>query len=90
MPNTKSAKKRFKQSEVRRERNRATRSTLKTLVKKVRASVAAKNMDGSVADFRNAARKLDRAAARGVIHKNTAARTKSRLHKLLKKASQAK
>lgn len=88
MPTTKSAKKRLKQSEARRLRNRATKSLLKTQMKKV--SDAATSGDAAKADteFRLAVKKLDRAGARHVIHKNTAARQKSRLSRLLKAAKQ--
>ena len=86
MPNTKSAKKRLKQSQGRRLRNRATKSALKTEVRKVRTAVAAGDVETGNTELRVAARKLDQAAAHGVIHRNAAARTKSRLSKSLKLA----
>lgn len=88
MPNTKSAKKRLRQSLDRRARNRATKSVLKTLVKKVRASIDEANVAQGEEHFRTAARKLDQAAAKGVIHRNAAARVKSRLTAALKAAKQ--
>jgi small subunit ribosomal protein S20 len=89
MPNTKSAKKRLRQSLERRTRNRATKSAIKTQVRKVTDAVAAKSVDQGMTEFRLATKKVDRAAAHGVIHKNTAARMKSRLSKRLKAAKTA-
>ncbi len=86
MPNTKSAKKRLRQSLERRTRNRATKSTIKTQVRKVTDAVGAGNVEVGTSEFRLATKKLDRAAAHGVIHKNAAARMKSRLSKRLKAA----
>ena len=86
MPNTKSAKKRLRQSLERRTRNRATKSTIKTQVRKVTDAVAAGNVEAGATEFRLATKKLDRAASHGVIHKNAAARMKSRLSKRLKTA----
>lgn len=76
MPNTKSARKRLRQNERRRVHNKAARSRLKTAVKKVRAA-----SEGEEASrlYREAVRILDRAANRGLIHKNRAARSKGRL-----------
>ena len=88
MPNTKSAKKRLKQSIGRRTRNRATKSALKTEVRKVRAAVVAGDVEKGTTELRIATKKLDQAAAHGVIHRNAAARTKSRLSKALKAAKQ--
>ena len=86
MPNTPSAKKRMRTSEERRIRNRAVKSSVKTQLKKVNAAVAAGNVADSETEFRLAVQKLDKAAAKGVIHKNAAARTKSRLSARLKAA----
>ncbi len=88
MPNTKSAKKRLRQSLVRRTRNRATKSVLKTLVKKVRESIAEGDVAEGEQNLRAAARKLDQAAGGRVIHRNAAARVKSRLSAALKVAKQ--
>jgi small subunit ribosomal protein S20 len=76
VPNTKSAKKRLRQSETRRVRNKAARTRLKTAVKKVRSAASANE---ATMHFHDAVRLLDRAAARGLIHSNRAARTKARL-----------
>ncbi len=85
MPNSPSAKKALRQSLARRDRNRAQRSALRTTIKKVRK--AAEAGDEALANdaFRAAVKKLDQSAAKDLIHKNAAARTKSRLSALLKK-----
>ncbi|HVX13900.1 MAG TPA: 30S ribosomal protein S20 [Pirellulales bacterium] len=88
MPNTKSAKKRLRQSLDRRTRNRAAKSALKTLVKKVRGSLESGNVSEAEASYRVAAKKLDQTAARRIIHRNAAARVKSRLSAALKAAKQ--
>lgn len=88
MPTTKSAKKRLKQSLVRRTRNRSTRSALKTQERKVREAVAAGNMEQASTELKLAAKKLDQAAAKGVIHDNAAARVKSRLSAAVKAGKQ--
>jgi small subunit ribosomal protein S20 len=79
MPNTASAKKRMRQDAVRRTRNRATKSTLRTQLRKVREAITAKDLETSQTEFRTMVQKLDQAAAHNVIHANRAARTKSRL-----------
>lgn len=76
VPNTKSAIKRLRQSERRRVQNKTVRSRLRTAVKRVRAAA---KPDQATEHYREAVRLLDRAAARGIIHRNAAARTKSRL-----------
>ena len=86
MPNTKSAKKRLRQNEVRRERNRAAKSQLRSQLRKVREAVKAGDVAKAEAEYVAAARRLDRAGSRNLIHRNTAARTKSRLQKLIKSA----
>jgi small subunit ribosomal protein S20 len=89
MPNTKSAKKRLRQSLERRTRNRAVKSSLKTQIKKVLSTVESGDAAASNDEFRAAAKKLDQAAAKGVIHRNKAARLKSRLSARLKTAQTA-
>ncbi|WP_300343040.1 30S ribosomal protein S20 [Nesterenkonia sp.] len=79
MANIKSQKKRILTNEKRRRRNQAVKSELKTAVKKVRTAVAAGDKDAAVAAQREAARKLDKAVSKGVIHKNQAANRKSGL-----------
>lgn len=88
MPNTKSAKKRLRQSTERRARNRATKSALKTQCKKVLAAVKEGNVEQAGTELRLAAKKLDQAAAKRTIHPNAAARTKSRLSARVKAAKQ--
>ena len=86
MPTTKSAKKRLRQSLERRTKNRAVKSAVKTQVRKVRRAVDAGDMTLAETEFRLAAKKLDRAGAKRVIHPNAAARTKSRLAHLIRTA----
>ena len=88
MPNTKSAKKRLRQSLERRARNRAVKSSLKTQIKKVLTAAEAGDAVATGDEFRTAAKKLDQAAAKHVIHRNKAARLKSRLSARLKAAKQ--
>jgi small subunit ribosomal protein S20 len=86
MPNTKSAAKRLRQSTGRRLRNRSTKRTVRTQVSKVDAAMEAGKPEEAQAEFRVAVKKLDQAAAKRVIHKNAAARSKSRLSAKLKAA----
>jgi small subunit ribosomal protein S20 len=83
MPTTKSAKKRHRQSLERRAKNRATKSAIKTQVRKVRQAIASGDLTKAEAELRTAATKLDRAASKRIIHPNAAARTKSRLSHLI-------
>jgi small subunit ribosomal protein S20 len=78
MANIKSQIKRNRQNERARDRNKATRTALKTAAKKVRTAGSAEDAQTRV---REAARALDKAASKGVLHKRTAARHKSRLAK---------
>ena len=80
MPNIKSAKKRVKVIAVKTERNKAQRSALKTEIKKANAAIEAGAEDRQEAG-RVAIKKIDQAAAKGLLHKNTAARRKSALAK---------
>ncbi|WP_395789461.1 30S ribosomal protein S20 [Aquimonas sp.] len=79
MANIKSAKKRAKQSEVRRERNASARSMVRTTIKKVIKAIDAGVRETAVATYNACEPVLDRYASRGLIHKNKAARHKSRL-----------
>ena len=79
MAHTISALKQYRQSEVRYERNHAVRSSLRTQMKKVLQAVAKKDASQSKEQLKTAYKLLDRAVAKGVIHKNNAARHKSRL-----------
>ena len=85
MPNIKSAKKRVITSEKRAKANAAKRSALRTSIKK--ANVAIENGSENKEEAVKAASiKLDKAVAQGLVHKNTAARKKSRLVKAMKAA----
>ena len=79
MANIKSAKKRAKQTVVRNARNASQRSMLRTAVKKVLKALDANDAAGAPAAFDVAQPILDRYSARGLIHRNKAARHKSRL-----------
>lgn len=89
MPNSINAKKALRQSQKRQARNRAQRSELRTYVKKVRIAAAGDDQEAADKAFRQAVKKLDQSAAKNLIHRNAAARTKSRLSKLLKKSKDA-
>ncbi|MGI8560854.1 MAG: 30S ribosomal protein S20 [Luteimonas sp.] len=79
MANIKSAKKRAKQAVVRNLRNNSQRSQLRTAVKKVLKALEAHDAAGAQEAFNTAQPLLDRFSARGLIHRNKAARHKSRL-----------
>ena len=78
MANIKSQKKRILTDAKAAERNRAVRSELKTRVKQAEAAVGTDESDAAI---RAAVKRIDSAASKGIIHKNTAARRKSRLMK---------
>jgi len=80
MANIQSQKKRNRQNEKRRIRNKGVRSELKTRVKVAQTSIAA-GTEAAADDVRIAQKRLDKAGAKGVIHKNAAARRTSRLMK---------
>ncbi|MEZ4731655.1 MAG: 30S ribosomal protein S20 [Caldilineaceae bacterium] len=88
MANIKSAEKRNRQAPKRAARNRVVRSSARTAVKKARTAVES-NDTNSVEAVQSAIQALDRAAAKGVIHKNNAARRKSRLMQALNKMNAA-
>ena len=79
MANIKSAKKRIKVIETKTLNNRMIKSALKTTIKKFEAAVEAKNVEDAKALFTSVTKSLDMSASKGVIHKNMAARKKSRL-----------
>lgn len=89
MPNTKSAKKRLKQNETRRMENRAVKTAMRTQIRKVREAAEAGEFDKAETEFRQATKQIDRAGAKNLIHPNKAARTKSRLSAMLKRAKAA-
>ncbi len=95
MPNTGSATRALRKDERRRVRNKQQRSALRTTIKKVRASAAAvpsgeKSVDDAKSALLVAVKKLDQSAAKHLIHRNKAARDKSRLTKLINKLSAPK
>ena len=85
MPNIKSAKKRVLISRMRNAKKRAAKSALKTKIKKFDAAVA-DGATGAQAAYREAVAGVDKAAAKGVWHKNKAARKKSQLAKKMNTA----
>jgi small subunit ribosomal protein S20 len=78
--NTAQAKKRARQAEAHRARNTAQRSAMRTQIKKVLKAVEGKDKPAAAQALREAAAVIDRAAKKGLIHKNNAARHKSRLN----------
>ena len=82
MPNIKSAMKRVNVNKVKAASNKARKSNLKTMLKKADAAVATNAADKEAA-IRLAIKRVDQAAAKGLIHKNKAARKKSQLAKKL-------
>ena len=88
MPNTKSAEKRLRQNIVRRARNRSIKRTVRTQCRKVREAITAGDVERAEAEFRLAAKHLDRAGGKNLIHPNAAARIKSRLSAKIKAAKQ--
>lgn len=86
MANIKSALKRIKVAEFKTRRNKIIISSLKTSIKKFEESVKSGNLEEAQNLYRKAASMIDKAAAKGTLHKNTAARKKSRLSNKLKTA----
>ena len=80
MANSPQARKRARQNDVRRLHNHGMRSAMRTMVKKVIKAVRAGDREAAVAAYRNAVPSIDRVAGKGLIHKNRAARYKSRLN----------
>lgn len=85
MANTPSAKKRIRQNHKRMVRNKSVRNRARHFVKRARQEIAAGDMDSAKQAVVEAASELDRAAVKGVIHRNNAARRKSRLMKMLRR-----
>ncbi len=83
MANIASQIKRNRQTVVRHERNKATRSALKTSLKKFRVAADAGERDAAAEAYRAAARKLDKAAQSGVVHANYAGNKKAKMAKRL-------
>ena len=87
MPNNPSAEKRMRQEQKRRLHNRSIKSLVKTQINKARQAINSED-ENSEAAVRTAVSELDRAAKKGVIHRNNAARRKSRLMKQLNSIKQ--
>ncbi len=87
MPITKSAFKRMRQDKKRRLRNLKVKSELKSLSKKLNLSLGAKRLDEAKALGAKLIAKLDKARSKGIIHKNTASRKKSRILSKLAKVA---
>ena len=79
MPNIKSAKKRVEVTKTRTAQNRMVKSSLKTIIKKANAAIESGDKAVAGNEVVNAVKSIDRAAAKGIIHKNTAARRKRSL-----------
>lgn len=88
MANIKSAIKRIRVTEVKTLRNRMVKSTVKTFVRKFEDTVAAGNVDEAKKLYPRVSHVIDKAAAKGVLHRNTAARKKSKLALKLNKMAQ--
>lgn len=84
MANSAQARKRARQAEKRRQHNAGRRSMMRTYVKKVLSAIEAGDKEGANTAFKVAAPILDRMAGSGLIHKNKAARHKSRLNAQIK------
>ena len=85
MANIKSAKKRILVNRTKAERNKAIKSGVKTSVKKVTAAIAANDKEAAKAALLAATSTIDKAASKGVFHKNTASRKVSRLAQAVNK-----
>lgn len=88
MANTAQARKRIRQAEKHRQINGAMRSSMRTAFKKVVKAIAAGDQTQSATAYKEAVPVLDRMARKGIIHKNKAARQKSRLNRQLKALQQ--
>lgn len=87
MANIKSAIKRIKINEKKSLRNRKVKSSVKTMVRALNEDIASGNTEGAVKLYPRVSHVIDKAAAKGIIHKNTAARKKSRLAIKMNKAT---
>ena len=86
MANIKSAAKKARQSLKRRDRNRYFKATARTYLKRAESQLTAHELEEAEVSVRAAIKALDKAAQKGIIHRNNAARRKSRLMKALNKA----
>jgi small subunit ribosomal protein S20 len=89
MPNIASAKKRLRQNVATRERNRARRSFVRNRCKKIIKAVQTGNIEEADKLFREAVKSLDQASSKRIIHKNAAARKKSRLSAMIRKLKES-
>jgi small subunit ribosomal protein S20 len=89
MANTDSARKRNRQNIVRTARNHARKSRMRTFIKKVEAAIASGDRGAANTALREAQPELQRAAGKGVIHKNTVARKLSRMTARIKQIATA-
>ena len=87
MANIKSAAKRAQVAQVRTQRNAAYKSMMKTAIRKFDSSLKAEDMETAKDELRNASRMIDKVKTKGVIHRKTASRKKSRLAKALNRVS---
>ena len=83
MPNIKSAKKRVKITEIKTLQNKMVKTALKTAMKKYESAVVSGNKEDAAKAYAVAVKRLDTAAAKGLVHKNRAARKKSQYTRLL-------
>jgi len=90
MPHSVSAAKRARQNQKRRLYNKAVTSNIRTAIKKLKAMVAAGNVDQAKAAYATTSKRLDQAAAKGVLHRKTASRYKSRLALLINRTAAKK
>ncbi len=84
MANSPQARKRAKQAETRRNHNASFRSMVRTYIKKVDSAIDSKDYDAATTAYNSAVPVIDRMADKGIIHKNKAARHKSRLNASIK------
>jgi small subunit ribosomal protein S20 len=85
MPHSKQAKKRLRQSVVRRSRNQSVKSMMRTQIKKVRQAIEDGDLEKAREELPLAMKRLDKAAKKNIVHKNTASRKISRLSARLSK-----
>ena len=83
MPNIKSDKKRVKTDQIKRERNKDQITSMRTAIKKVKVSAKDENKEIAIQKLNEANKKIDKAVKSGLIHKNKAARNKSKLAKIV-------
>jgi len=85
LANIKSAEKRARKAKIRTLRNRAMKSRVKTSIKRFEEAFQAANIEEAKVTLRNAIKIIDKAASKGILHKNNAANKKSRLMKMFNK-----